>query len=450
MAKTESKPPTGLGFNHLLGLLKGTIADMKEPRQPSNATRYSMQDAVLGAFSAFFMQSESFLDYQRQLNSRHGRDNAQSLFDLITIPSIEQIRNILDNLAAEGLFSVFTAVYRQLDKQGYLRQFEVLGKHLLVTLDGTEYYSSQNISCPCCSTRTSRNGQVTYSHKALLPVIVSPHQSSVISLPPAFIKPQDGHDKQDCEQAAAKRWIASYAELFEGRTGILLGDDLYSRLPMCEAALGAGFSFIFVCLPESHPVLYDWIDFNAAKGKVKTIERQQGQGKKQECWQYRYLSDVPLGASATDISLNWCELTVTRQREGKVLYRNSWVTPLPLTTPQQVIEVAVAGRSRWKTENENHNVLKTKGYHLEHNFGHGQQHLSAFLLTLNLLAFLFHTVLDWVDERYQRIRKIRGTRRGFFQDIVALTKYLWFESWTALIEFMLDDTKPTTPIRNTS
>jgi hypothetical protein len=37
--------------------------------------------------------------------------------------------------------------------------------------------------------------------------------------------------------------------------------------------------------------------------------------------------------------------------------------------------------------------LKTKGYHLEHNFGHGQEHLAACLLTLNLLAFLFHTVL---------------------------------------------------------
>jgi hypothetical protein len=37
-------------------------------------------------------------------------------------------------------------------------------------------------------------------------------------------------------------------------------------------------------------------------------------------------------------------------------------------------------------------VLKTKGYHLEHNFGHGKKNLSALLMTFNLLAFLFHTV----------------------------------------------------------
>jgi murein DD-endopeptidase MepM/ murein hydrolase activator NlpD len=59
-----------------------------------------------------------------------------------------------------------------------------------------------------------------------------------------------------------------------------------------------------------------------------------------------------------------------------------------------VEEIVKAGRSRWKVENEGNNVLKNHGYNLEHNFGHGQNHL---LLSLNLLAFLFNTVLDLVN-----------------------------------------------------
>jgi hypothetical protein len=94
-------------------------------------------------------------------------------------------------------------------------------------------------------------------------------------------------------------------------------------------------------------------------------------------------------------------------------------------------------------------VLKTKGYHFEHSFGHGQDHLASFLLTLNLLAFLFHTVLALVDQSYQRIRRQRGTRKGFFQDILALTKYLLFESWQHLLDFMIDDS-PGSPAQNTS
>ncbi len=68
------------------------------------------------------------------------------------------------------------------------------------------------------------------------------------------------------------------------------------------------------------------------------------------------------------------------------------------------------GRARWKVENENNNVLKTKGYHIEHNFGHGSQHLASLLLSLNLLAFLFHTVLDLMDEQYHAIRQAMFSR----------------------------------------
>jgi hypothetical protein len=39
------------------------------------------------------------------------------------------------------------------------------------------------------------------------PVLVAPGQSEVIALRPEFITPQDGHTKQDCEIAAAKRWL---------------------------------------------------------------------------------------------------------------------------------------------------------------------------------------------------------------------------------------------------
>jgi hypothetical protein len=52
---------------------------------------------------------------------------------------------------------------------------------------------------------------------------------------------------------------------------------------------------------------------------------------------------------------------------------------------------------------------------LEYNFGHGQEHLAACLLTLNLLASLVHTVLQLTDPAYGQLRHKRGTRKGFFQ-----------------------------------
>jgi hypothetical protein len=144
----------------------------------------------MAAFSVFFMQCESFLEHQRQMHSRCGQDNAQSLFGLLQIPTTPQIRNILDGIAASGLFEVFTWVYQALERDRFLKPYHCLGGHLLVALDGTQYFTSQTIHCECCSSRTHKNGTVNYFHSAILPVIVAPNQPQVISLAPEFITPQ--------------------------------------------------------------------------------------------------------------------------------------------------------------------------------------------------------------------------------------------------------------------
>ena len=435
----EAKP---LSFGVLLGLLHQVIGQVKDPRLASNNTRYSLKDAVLGAFSVFFMQCESFWEHQRQMQSRQGQDNAQTLFGLVQVPTMLQIRNILDKVMAQELFAVFGWVYQALQREGHLGAYECLGGHLLVTLDGTQYFSSQKIHCERCSSRTHKNGTVTYFHAAILPVIVAPGHSQVIALAPELITPQDGSEKQDCEVAAAKRGLSVHAKLFTRQPVTLLGDDLYSRQPMVEHCLAAQMNFIFTCLPESHCALYDSVSYLDRVGELKTLETTQWNKRSKETYRYRYVNQIPMRDIQPALLVNGCELTITRESDGKVLYHNAFITR-HLLNPETVAPVVRAGRSRWKTENENHNVLKTKGYHLEHNFGHGQHHLAATLLTLNLLAFLFHTVLHLVDLSYQKIRQQRGTRKGFFQDILSLTQYLLFESWQHLIDFMLSDSTTT-------
>jgi hypothetical protein len=162
-----------VNFGVLITYVSRAILQMQDSRKASNATRYSLSDAVLGAFSVFFMQSESFLEHQRQMESHQGKNNAQTLFGMIQIPSVPQIRNILDAIPATGLFGVFHCVYLALQQGGHLKPFEFLGG-LLIALDGTEYFNSQKLHCESCSSRTHQNGKVTYFHGAILPVIVAP------------------------------------------------------------------------------------------------------------------------------------------------------------------------------------------------------------------------------------------------------------------------------------
>jgi len=424
-----------LGFDALKGILQRQIAALPDFRHKGPNTRYTMKDAALGAFGIFFTQSPSFLEYQRRLQHTKGHNNAQTLLGVERIPCDNQVRALLDPIAPRHLDAVFVEVFRGLERHHMLAHFRVLGDQLLVALDGTNYFSSKAIHCPNCLTRQLTNGQTLYYHAAITPVIVCPGQAQVIALPPEYIMPQDGHAKQDCERAGGKRWLAAHAAQVAPHGVTFLGDDLYSNQPFCALVLQHRCNFIFTCKPDSHPKFYERVAFWQTNGAMAVREGRHWNGRFTEVTLVRYRNDVLLRSGDDAMSVSWFDLTVANASTGEQLYYNSYITNHRLTV-DNVMAMAHAGRGRWKIENENNNVLKTKGYHLEHNFGHGKQYLAAFLLSLNLLAFLFHTVLEWSDDKYALLRQVLASRQTFFHDIQALTRYMVFDHWDHLMDFM--------------
>src|ERR1700756_426979 len=79
----------------LLAGLKAICATFPDPRK-GRGGNIAMADFGLSAFAMFFMQSASFLSFQRTLEKGHGRSNCQSLFGVETIPSDNYIRDMLD------------------------------------------------------------------------------------------------------------------------------------------------------------------------------------------------------------------------------------------------------------------------------------------------------------------------------------------------------------------
>jgi len=406
------------------------LSSLPDKRTGKN-TRYGMEDAALSAFSVFFTQTPSFLAYQRLMEGRKGHSNAQSLFGVHQIPSDNQIRALLDPVKPEQIFPIFTEIVQVLEQKGQLKSFRSFGDTLLMAMDGTEYFASSQIHCPHCSTRHLKSGETQYFHSVVTPVIVCPTQSHVIPLVPEFVVPQDGHDKQDCENAAAHRWLLKYGERYSALNMTILGDDLYCHQPLCQQILAQQFNFILVCRPQSHTTLYEHLEGIA----LPTVTTKRWTGNVEETYTYRYLNGVPLKDSDDALLVNWCELTVSHG-DGKVVYKNSFATNY-LISDDTVVQIVLAGRTRWKVENENNNTLKTKGYNLEHNFGHGKQYLASFLATLNILSLSFHTLLELLDEKYKLLRSHLPTRKTFFDDLRALTRYLYFESWDHLLTFMI-------------
>jgi hypothetical protein len=434
-----------LSFEHLTAILASVLESLPDHRTGKNS-RYSLSDAGLAAFSVFFMQSPSFLAHQRDMEKRKGNSNAHSLFSIEKIPTDTHIRNLLDPITSESLFAPFRQAFSELEQAEVLKRFKAPpnhsvvsganGKvkksgHLLLVFDGTEHFSSEKLGCKSCTKRRLKN-KTRYSHSVVTPIVVSPEQSEVISLEPAFILPQDGEEKQDCEIKAAKRWLNEQAEHYNLEEAIVLGDDLYAHQPWCEAVLEKRLNFVLVCKPESHKTLYEYL----ALYPPEELQQRRWNGRFTELYHYRFANGLPLRDGGDALIVNWCELSIYREDTKELLFRNSFITNFTITS-KNVADIATWGRARWKVENENNNVLKTKGYHFEHNYGHGQENLSSVLITLLLYAFLCHTIFALTLPAYGQVRRALGRRDTFFNDIRALTRYHLFASFNQLLDFMM-------------
>ena len=98
--------------------------------------------------------------------------------------------------------------------------------------------------------------------------------------------------------------------------------------------------------------------------------------------------------------------------------------------------IADCARARWKIENETFNVLKQHGYHLKHNFGHGNDTLAGVLVVLNLLAFSLHSARELAETLWQSARRRLGTRRRLFEHLRTVTEYRVFPDWNNLLSLL--------------
>ena len=202
---------------------------------------------------------------------------------------------------------------------------------------------------------------------------------------------------------------------------------------VCAAVRAVEGHFLFVCKPCSHPTLTEYLAGVELDERVETVRR----GKQRFRTTYRWMCDLPLRDGNEALHVNWLSIEIA-DPNGRVTYRNSFVTDLAVHH-DNVVELAACGRARWKVENETFNTLKTKGYNLEHNFGHGKDNLAAVLAILNLLAFACHTVADLADGLWQRARAKTHTRVGFFNHLRSITVFVVFPSWHDLLATLAFD-----------
>ena len=109
-------PP--LTVDALVEAVRDTFCGLPDARKGGNNQRYTMEDAALAAFSVFFTQSPSFLDYQVRMQKERGRNNAASLCGVHGIRRDQQTRNLLDPVPPEHLAPLLIDTVEELYRRG--------------------------------------------------------------------------------------------------------------------------------------------------------------------------------------------------------------------------------------------------------------------------------------------------------------------------------------------
>lgn len=418
-----------LSSDALYALLKARFATIPDHRNDAQAT-FALADVLQAAFALFALKDPSLLAFEE----RRGDANLQAIFGIDQIPCDTQMRTILDPVDPEQLRPMFNDVLRELQRGKVLEDYAFYGGAYLLSLDGTGYFSSKKIHCPFCQEKVNKQtGEITYEHQMLAAVLVHPDHREVFPFAPEPIHKLDGSTKNDCERNAAKRLLPKIRAEHPHMQFIVVEDGLASNAPHLRLLQELGMHFLTGAKPGDHAFLTERVIEAYDQERVTTLSWRAGNV---QC-ELAFVNDLPLNESNQDLRVNYLYYAEYGP-DGEVQKCFSWVTDLEVTRANARLLMRGA-RARWKIENETFNTLKNQGYHYEHNYGHGERHLSVVLAMLMMLAFLVDQVQQHCCPLFQAVWTKLKSKRSLWEQIRSHFHTLTYRSMQHLYEAILYD-----------
>jgi hypothetical protein len=408
----------------LIGHLRGAFKSIKDHR--ASNCQYSLSDNLMAGFTLFHQKDPSLLAFREQFPGRAA--NLRSIYGLESIPEDTAFRGCLDGIEPDLLQASFHKLLQLVSDGGILDSKRVLGDRLIVSFDGTGYFSSTSICCPQCLVKEHRNGVCTYHHQMLAAALVHPHQETVQVVFAEPIVNTNGKIKNDCERNAFKRLLPKVGHLLPNESIVAVLDALYADGPTVRALQEACMDFL-IGIKEGYVLVQ--VETLRAKNQLQELICSDNKIRTT----FRWANSLILNGANRDVMVNYLECEQTDISSGKIVFKNTWITNLDLEQ-DNVQQITTVARSRWKIENETFNTLKNQGYHLEHNFGHGKKFLSSVFALLMLLAFNVDQLAQTADESFKKALAKFKTRQGFFKRTAAVFDIIPSMSMNAIYRFI--------------
>src|SRR5512145_2618251 len=422
MSAVAPKGRKHLGADALFRLLHDHFATIAD--DSVDEVEIPLDDALMAAFAMFSLKAPSLLAFDKQ----RAEGNLKTIYGIERAPCDTRMRERLDPVAPESLRPSFTLVFRQLQRGKALEPMVFLDCNYFVALDGTGYFYSNTIYCDSCLHKENCNVSLTYYHQMLGAAIIHLDCRAVIPLMPEPIVKQDGTEKNDCERNAAKRFITKLRQDHPHLKFIITEDALSSNAPHIETLHDCGCHDILSVKEGDHAYVFKQVQAAEEVGRVISYERYDRAAGLVH--RFRFVNDMPLNGSRTDVRVNFIEYWEMSQDQ---VQHFSWVTDLRVSK-RNVYTLMRGGRARWKIENETFNTLKNQGYNFEHNYGHGEKNLSVVFAMLMMLAFLVDQTQQLCCALFRAVWAKLGSKRLLWERMRALFYDYRLDSMRELLE----------------
>ena len=429
MAAPSPQPRKELSMQGLLEIVRGAFDTVPDDRK-AGSVKFTMSDTLSSALAMFSLKYESLLQFDTEMRADEPvvRHNLKTLFGVDSVPCDSQMREIIDPVNPAALRPAFRALHSTVQRGNVLKKFSWSDDKYLLSIDGTGLFASSNISCKHCCVKKRKSGDEFY-HQLLPAALVHPDFKRALPLDFEPITRHDGNTKNDCERNAGKRLLGSIRRQYPDRQFVVLEDALAANGPHIQQLKEHQMGFIINAKPGSNAALFNEVDRRMRRSQCIESPRGDVNAKGFECG-YRLTNNIALNDSYPDLLVNFLEYWEFDKKGKQTIF--AWVTDQPLNA-DTAYEIARAGRTRWRVENELFNVIKNKGYNLEHSYGYGKQFLCSTLGGLMLLAFLIDEIQEIACRLFQAARAAYHARIVLWEKMRALVFTFKIHNWESLM-----------------
>ena len=316
-----------------------------------------MRDAALSAFACFFFQDAVAVGlptpHAEARRAQQSQDDVRRRGDSLRHATARDPRRG----AHDPLRRLLGQVFERYRRSGWAAEFKTsraLGGGLYPVIcrrDRLPLVDRHRVRALPEATTTSKDGKQTtrYRHTMLSATVFKARSHEIFPLDAEPIRNEDGTEKQDCELNAAKRLLPRFRREHPKLPILLLGDAIYAHEPLLAEVGRLVMRYLLVVKPGSQPETFDWVDGSRRArrlGRARVVDRRPaGQAT------LLRVPDLPPGAGLARTAAWATFLEVwERDKTGKVVYHNSWVTDLEVTAADGrgglLASGAGAGRSK--------------------------------------------------------------------------------------------------------